>query len=87
MWRVGGLTEAKRRNLKALILYPNPVKFPIPRHELIRMAGSKAKRAEGKRNEFYNILWDEYVPELGVYVVIYENELSENPMLGRGKMK
>lgn len=76
------------RDFKALVIRPK-LRAPIPRNELIRMAGAKAKRMEGKRNEFYHILWDSYVPELNIYVVVYApaQELSENPVLGRRRNK
>lgn len=76
---------AKRndKRLKALVIRPHV--NPIPLHELVRMAGAKAKRLEGKRNTFFNILWSTYVPEHHVYVVLYEEEgvLSENSVLER----
>jgi len=55
--------------LKSLVIVPK--ENPIPIHELIRMAGAKAKRLEGKRNCFFNILKSWYVPEYHVYVVLY----------------
>lgn len=82
---MGEVNRWDGRKLKALVIRPKL--NPIPRHELIRMAGAKAKRLEGRRDVFYNILWCGYVPEYGVYVVMYEAELPENPVLGRGKMK
>lgn len=78
------MTEVNRwdgRDFGALIIRPKL--NPIPLYELIHMAGAKAKRIEGRRNSFYNILRVFYAPEYHVYVVLYERVLSE----GRRRMK
>lgn len=72
--------------LKAVVIYPK--KNPLPRHELVNMVGAKAKTLEGKRNELFPILWDGFIPELGVYVAVYDNNLlNETSVLEGRSMK
>lgn len=76
-----------RNKVRPLLIFTNGT--PIPRSELIRMAAQKAKYLEKcprRESPFFKILWDHYVPECDLYVLLYEvpkSVLSESPVLGR----
>lgn len=71
--------------LKVLIIFPNPKKpFPIPHHELLRIASSKAKWLEKTKN-FIQVECIHYVSECQVYVVCYrvlDGVLPEGSLVG-----
>jgi len=57
--------------LKAIPIFPKADKpFPIPHHELLRIAASKAKWLE-KTENFIRIEAITYVAECNVYVCLY----------------